>query len=55
VAAAEAGGGDVGLPALADAGAAVGAWDEVGFAAGADAPAEVCWEVGAGAHGDASR
>ena len=37
VAAVEAGGGDVGFAALADAGAAGLAWDEVGFALGADA------------------
>jgi len=52
VAAFEAGDGDVGLPALADAGAAGGAGDEEGLAAAADAPPEVAGEVGAGAHGD---
>jgi len=47
VAAAEACDGYVGLPALADAGAAVGSGDEEGFAAAADPPAEVSGEVGA--------
>ena len=37
----EAGGGDVGLPALVDAGAAGGAGDEVGVAFAADLAAEV--------------
>ena len=39
MAAAEAGDGYVGFPALADAGAAVGSGDEVGFAAAADSSA----------------
>ena len=52
MAAPEAGGGDVGLAALADAGAAGGAGDEVGLAAAADASPEVAGEVGSGAHGD---
>jgi len=41
VAAGEAGVGDVGLPALADAGAAAGARDQEGPAASADPPPEV--------------
>jgi hypothetical protein len=52
VAAFEAGGGDVGLPALADTGAACGAGDEVCAAFAADLAAEVWGQVGAGALGD---
>ena len=52
MAAAEAGDCYVGLPALADAGAAVGAGDEEGVAASADPPAEVPGEVGAVACAD---
>jgi len=52
VAAFEACGGDVGFPALADAGAAGGSGDEVGVAFAADLAAEVWGEVSAGALGD---
>jgi len=43
VAASEAGGGYVGFPALADAGAAGGSGDEVGSAFPADLVAELGW------------
>ena len=52
VATVEAGGGNMGLATLADSGAAGDAWDEVGFAAGADSSSEVLGEVDAGPHGD---
>ena len=52
VAASEACSGDVGLSALADAGAAGGAGDEVGVAFAADLAAEVGGQVGSGALGD---
>ncbi len=52
VAAFEACGGDVGLPALADAGAAGGAGYKVCVAFAADLAAEVGGQVGAGALGD---
>jgi hypothetical protein len=51
----EAGGGDVGLSALADTGAAGGSGDEVGAAFTADLAAEVGGEVGAGALGYPAR
>ena len=52
MAALEAGGGDVGLAALAYAGSAGGPWDEVGLAVSADSSSEVPGEVGPGAHSD---
>ena len=44
----------MGFPALADAGAAGDAWDEVSLATPADSSTEVAWKVGSGTHGDLS-
>lgn len=52
MAALEAGGGDVGLAALAYTGSACDPGDEVGLAVSADSSSEVPGEVGPGAHGD---
>ncbi len=48
----EAGGGDVGLSALTDPGAACDSGDEIGLTISADPPSEVPGEMGPGAHGD---